>query len=452
METLDPRNLRLAVNTQTPLVRFRDGSWTPTTGGVVRMLHPLLRRWQEDGTVRSAEWVSMSGDDQTHRLKDDAGVELTLVGLSEAQKKGYAVVKERMWALLNSNPSTPVPFGEGGIPSEAWEAFDAYQIASADALLQASERMGGIDLLYIHDFQQIGVAEMWKGPRVPMVFHLHTPFPSVLPAGWAEHFVARLRRYDAVIVSTKRYADNLRAAGLDTAIHVVHPFIDPASYPTAAPGDAAKFRERFGIAESDRVILNVARMDPMKGQDRLIRAMPHVLEAVPDARLVLVGNGSFSSARKGGLGLDKGKQWRAQLEALAEELGVAHRVTFTGHVDDEDLPAAYDACEIFSLPSTREGFGLAAIEAWRHRKPVIVSDRAGVSELVVDDVNGAALDCGDTRAVAEAILRMLRDPAAAQGMGEVGLETSRAATLDVGGRALKQVFASVLEARRFAIA
>ena len=450
METLDPRSLRLAVNTQTPLVRFRDGSLTPTTGGVVRMLVPLLQQWRKDGTIRAAEWVAMGSGGATRLRHED--IDLAFVELDDEQRRGYALVKERMWALLNSNPSTPVPHGEGGIPEEAWRAFDAYQAASAQALEQAGERMGGVDLLYVHDFQQLGVAEAWKSPDVPKVFHLHTPFPSVLPGSWAEHFVARLRHYDAVIVSTKRYAENLRAAGLGTRIHVVHPFIDPASYSFASAGDVDAFRERFGVATTDRVILNVARMDPMKAQDRLIRAMPTVLAAEPAARLVLVGNGSFSSARKGGLGLDKGKQWRAELEALASDLGVAHRVTFTGHLGDDLIPAAYEACEVFALPSTREGFGLAVVEAWRHQKPAVVSDRAGVSELIVNGVNGVALDCADHEALADAILDMLRKPDAASGMGEVAFETSRAATLAVGGRALKDVFAQVLEARRYAVA
>lgn len=442
--------LRLAVNTQTPLVRFLEGSVKPTTGGVVRMLLPLLRRWQRDGTVRSAEWVAM-GDIHEKQLELD-GVLLSFVALSDDEKRGYATVKERMWELLNSNPSIGVPHGEGGIPEDAWLAYEGYQARSAEALRQASERMGGVDLLYVHDFQQLGVAQRWKGAPVPKVFHLHTPFPSVLPGGWAELFVSELRRYDAVIVSTERYAENLRAAGLDTPVNVIHPFIDPAEFRDATPREVAGFRERFGIASSDRVILNVGRMDPMKGQDRLVTAMPAILAAQPEARLVLVGNGSFSSARNGGLGLDKGREWRAHLEALARELKVESRVTFTGHLGDDDIPAAYAASEVFSLPSTREGFGLAAIEAWRYRKPVVVSDRAGVSELVVGGVNGASVDCSDPSLLAEAILAMLRDPDGAAAMGREGRTTSEAATLDAGEAALQRVFAGALEERAYAVA
>lgn len=468
METLTPRGLRLVVNTQTPLIRFREGSlnanaatslselvegedYKHTTGGVVRMLLPVLRAWQSSGTLRAAEWVAMGADDGDRMLQHD-GITLGFVGLPAEARHGYAAVKERMWALLNSNPSTPAPHGKGGIPEEAWAGFDTYQERSAQALERAAQRLGGVDLLYIHDFQQLGVAQAWKGPEVPKLFHLHTPFPSVLPGGWADYFVSHLGRYDAVVVSTHRYAQNLRDAGLATPIHVIRPFIDPSTYGPATKQDVATFRERFGIRDDDRVILNVGRMDPMKGQDRLIRALPRLLAQEPRTRVVLVGNGSFSSSKRGGLGLDKGPTWRAELESLAAELGVSDRVTFTGHLGDDLLPAAYASCEVFCLPSTREGFGLAAIEAWRHDKPVVVCDRAGVSELVENGVNGESVDCSDDDALAGAILGLLRDPDAARKMGREGRKTSEASTMPVGRRALERLFADLPEARAYALA
>lgn len=468
METLTPRGLRLVVNTQTPLIRFREGSlkadratslsdltegedYKHTTGGVVRMLLPVLRAWQASGTLKGAEWVAMGADDEDYTLEHD-GLALGFVGLPRDARRGYALVKERMWALLNSNPSTSAPHGQGGIPEDAWMGFDGYQARSARALERAAGRLGGVDLLYVHDFQQLGVARAWKGEDVPKLFHLHTPFPSMLPGGWADYFVSHLQRYDGVVVSTHRYAENLRAAGLDTPVHVVRPFIDPSTYPRATNGSVAEFRERFGIRDDERIVLNVGRMDPMKGQDRLIRALPRLIEHDPRTRLVLVGNGSFSSSKRGGLGLGKGKAWRATLEALATELGVRERVTFTGHLGDDLIPAAYAACEVFCLPSTREGFGLAAIEAWRQEKPVVVCDRAGVSELVADGVNGQGVDCGDGDALGDALLRMMRDPDAARRMGREGRKTSEASTMQVGRRALERIFSDLLEAKPYALA
>lgn len=464
METPDATRagLRIAVNTQTPLIRFRDAAadleapvrldalregedYKFTTGGVTRMLLPLLRTWLASGEVSKAEWVAMAAGERAPALFHE-GVHLSFVGHDEESRKQYALVKERLWALLNSYPGGPAPHGEEGLPESAWAAFDAHQAKSAEALLQAAERMGGIDLLYVHDFQQIGVAEAWRGPEVPKVFHLHTPYPSNMPSAWRDYIIARLERYDEVIVSTRRYAANLRRDGLTRPIRVVRPFIDPSEQPVAQPGDLDAFRAKYGIAPQDRVILNVGRMDPMKGQDRLVRAMPHILGSVPDARLVLIGNGSFSSSSKGGLGLSKGAQWRAHLEKLVDELGVRDRVTFTGHLDDALLPAAYDACSVFALPSTREGFGLAAVEAWLHGKPVVVSERCGVAELVERDVNGYVADCGDAESLADDMVDLLRDADRAAQMGDEGRLAAREATLEVGRAALSEIFRRLVAA------
>ena len=455
--------LRLAVNTQTPLVRFYDEAnpapglrtlaefreledYKFTTGGVTRMLLPLLKRWRRGGFASGAAWVALAAGEATPRLDVD-GVRLSFVKLPAEDRAGYAIAKERMWQLLNSYPSAPVPHGEGGIPEHAWVAFDRYQALSAAALLGEAREMGGADALYVHDFQQVGVGEAWQGHDIPKLFHLHTPFPSHLPAAWNEYFQARLRAFDAIIVSTRRYRDNLLAAGVDVPIHVMPPFIDPEDYAQATSADVDAFRDRFGIARSDRVVLNVGRMDPMKGQDRLLRAMPALLARVPEAKLLLVGNGSFSSSRKGGLGLDKGRQWRASLEALAKDLGVSDRVIFTGHLADHEIPLAYETCHAFALPSTREGFGLAVIEAWRHARPVVVSDRCGVAELI-DGSNGVSLDAGQPRLLANTLAELLLDADRAAAMGQQGFRDSAQATMPHGRATLERILMDIMEAPR----
>ena len=455
------QGLRIALNTQTPLIRFRDDvveeageeaidlsrlrepqDYKFSTGGVVRMVFPLLKRWLESGAVAEAEWVAMASGARGPRLRHE-GVALSFVGLDSERRQRYASVKEAMWALLNSNPSDPA-LPHVDLPSASWDAFEAYQQASADSLARAARRMGSADLLYVHDFQQMGVARAWTGPPAAKLFHLHTPFPRGMPRRWADHFVEHFDDYDGIIVSTRRYAENLRLAGVRKPIHVVHPFIDPSDYAAPTPAQARGWRQRFAIGDDERIILNVGRMDPVKAQDRLIAALPRVLEDVPNARLVLVGNGSFSSSRNGGLGLNKGQKWRAHLESLADELNVRDRVMFTGHLDDALLPAAYAAADAFCLPSSREGFGLAVIEAWQQARPVVVSERAGVSELVVDDENGLAVDCADPTRLARALTGILTRPEHARAMGEAGLATSEEATLRAGRAALERVFASVL--------
>lgn len=453
--TVPQMRLRLVVNTQTPLVRLRQESlmradqlhledllpevdYKLTAGGVTRMLQPLLSRGLSAGRLAGAEWIALAPDDAHPDIETPEGFRLSYVGIPADERVGYAYVKEHVWSLLNAmDPPGEEPDGR------QLEAFRAHHERSAAALIHASKRLGGAHLHYVHDFQQLGVGGHLPEDGAARIFHLHTPFPSTLPSAWAERFVDALSDYDVVICSTHRYARNLRRVGLRTPIRVVTPFIDPAAYPQPSAEEVASFRMRFGIAPDDRVVLNIGRMDPMKGQDRLIRAMPELVAEIPNVRLVLVGNGSFSSSTKGGLGLSKGAEWRARLETLAAELDVADRVTFTGHLDDSLVPAALASCDAFALPSTREGFGLAAVEAWLYRKPVVVSDRAGVADLMTDGVNGLVVDCCEPARLKRALAHLLGDPEVATEIGEAGLARSTAASLPAGERALEAIFAEL---------
>ncbi|HWH07688.1 MAG TPA: glycosyltransferase, partial [Candidatus Thermoplasmatota archaeon] len=141
----------------------------------------------------------------------------------------------------------------------------------------------------------------------------------------------------------------------------------------------------------------------------------------------------FSGGRQG-LGLSQAGTWRAHLEALAEALGVADRVTFTGGVPDAELDVAITRSRAVLLPSVLEGFGLAAVEGWLYGRPALVSRGAGVAELVVDGVNGATFAPGDDAALADAMLALARDEDLALRMGEEGRRTARACHLARGAR------------------
>ncbi|HVL47787.1 MAG TPA: glycosyltransferase family 4 protein [Candidatus Thermoplasmatota archaeon] len=441
----------LAVNTQTPLVRLRgdvagvsrDGvlpldrlrrgeQYRFTAGGVTRMLLPLLERWVDEGVARDPEWFSMAAAPSpalAHR-----GVILRFIEVPEVVRRRYARAKESLWQVLNGLPEAPPdPAVFAGPRANDWEGFVAYNGASAAAIARRG-REDPFGLHYVNDFQQMLVGGALDD--APSVFHLHTPFTEEIPETWRRFFAGHLSPYASVVVSTDRYARVLAASGYAGRIARVYPFLDPAGYPEPSPKEVEEFSARFGIAPSDRVLLAVARMDPMKGQDRLVKAMPAILAREPRARLVLVGNGSFSSSTKGGLGLSKGQKWRAHLEALADALGVRSRVTFTGHVATRDIPAAYGRADVAALPSLREGFGLAVVEAWLYGKPVVVSAGAGIAELVRDGSNGFVVDPANADALADVVCEIFADASLADALGRGGLATTSAVTVDEGSRAL----------------
>jgi phosphatidyl-myo-inositol dimannoside synthase len=150
-------------------------------------------------------------------------------------------------------------------------------------------------------------------------------------------------------------------------------------------------------------VLAVSRLaahDGEKGIDHLIEAIPRVASAVPDIELRIIGDG-----------VD-----RKRLEQIASELPDPTQVKFLGYVDDQQLQAELAACDLFALPSRKEGFGLVYLEAMAAGKPCIVANAGGAPE-VVDPQSGVVVPYGEVGLIAEAIVAAINnawDPTAIQ--------------------------------------
>jgi phosphatidylinositol alpha-1,6-mannosyltransferase len=236
-------------------------------------------------------------------------------------------------------------------------------------------------------------------------------------AGWASVPGARrlLRRIgDGVDVLTYlgEYTRGRIARGLSPAaaarMRRLAPGVDETVFRAGAGGP--EIRARYGLADRP-VVVCVSRLVPRKGQDTLLQAWPRVLRAVPEAVLLLVGGGPY----------------RAALERLRDELDLGGSVRITGTVPWEELPAHYDAGNVFAMPCrTRragldvEGLGIVYLEASATGLPVIAGDSGGAPDAVVAGETGVVVDGHSAPAVAEAVIDLLRDPAGAAAMGEKG--------------------------------
>ncbi len=143
-------------------------------------------------------------------------------------------------------------------------------------------------------------------------------------------------------------------------------------------------------------ILTVGRLaatDTYKGFDLLIEALPLIRREFPAVRLRIAGKGDD----------------QPRLEALAAQLGVAGSVDFLGPIDDEVLRAEYAACDLFALPSRKEGFGLVYLEAMTYGKPCIAA-RAGGAPEVISDAVGILVDYGNITDLAAAVSELVRHP------------------------------------------
>ncbi len=160
--------------------------------------------------------------------------------------------------------------------------------------------------------------------------------------------------------------------------------------------------EEYGMEAGSQIVGVVARLEPEKGHPTLFEAWPGVLRAVPDAYLLIVGEGSRRDA----------------LEAQARGLRIAHRVVFTGRRDD--VPAVTAALDVAVLPSYREAQGLTILEAMALSRPVVASDVGGIPEMVEDGVTGLLVPPHDAEALTAAIVRLLTDHPYADILGRAG--------------------------------
>ncbi|MFF3529781.1 glycosyltransferase family 4 protein [Streptomyces rubiginosohelvolus] len=173
---------------------------------------------------------------------------------------------------------------------------------------------------------------------------------------------------------------------------------------------AGGVRERYGLGGRP-VILCAARLVPRKGQDTLIRALPAVRRSVPDAVLLLTGDGPYART----------------LHRLAADTGVADAVVLAGGRPHPEMPEHYAAADVFAMPCrTRrgglevEGLGIVFLEAAAAGLPVLVGDSGGAPDTVRDGETGYLVDGRNTAAVADRLVTLLRDRAAAAAMGEKG--------------------------------
>ncbi|WP_329093348.1 glycosyltransferase family 4 protein [Actinomadura citrea] len=236
-------------------------------------------------------------------------------------------------------------------------------------------------------------------------------------AGWAALPVARTllgRIGDGVDVLTYlgEYTRSRMAKALspEAAARMARlaPGVDETLFHRGAGG--ARIRERYGLGGRP-VAVCVSRLVPRKGQDALLHAWPRVLKSVPDAALLLVGGGPY----------------RGDLERLAASLGVGRSVVFTGGVPWEELPAHFDAGDVFAMPCrTRrrgldvEGLGIVYLEASATGLPVVAGDSGGAPDAVLDGETGLVVPGRSVPDIGEAVAGLLADPDRARAMGEKG--------------------------------
>jgi phosphatidylinositol alpha-1,6-mannosyltransferase len=178
------------------------------------------------------------------------------------------------------------------------------------------------------------------------------------------------------------------------------------------PQDASQLRRELRL-EDKRVIVSVGRLVHRKGQDHLIQSLPEILKSVPDAHVLMVGQGPYLS----------------HLKKLVAHLDLADHVSFIGRIQYAQLPQYICAADVFAMPSRSrffglevEGLGIVYLEASACGLPVIAGSSGGAPDAVLNGVTGFIVDGENNQEIAAAAIRLLSDVDQAKKMGAAGRE------------------------------
>jgi phosphatidylinositol alpha-1,6-mannosyltransferase len=333
------------------------------------------------------------------------------------QRTLHALVRE----LPPDRISVLAPFWDG---SEAFDAGQPYRIVRAPRRFlwptPATRRLtdglvggSGAEVVLFGDAMPLAaMGPGLAGRGIPYLVAAHgfDYWLSLLPGAHASLAYMTSRAARVPVMCSAFIARVVRTAvPEDVPVSVMYPGADVDAFRPDLPTDGVL--ERHGLVGRP-VVACVSRLVARKGQDVLIRAMTEIRRRVPGAALLIVGDGPYRSA----------------LERLAAGVP-SGSVAFAGQVSEEELPTYYAAGHVFAMPCrTRlgglevEGWGNVFIEAAACGRPVVVGDSGGARESVVDGETGVLVDGRSVEQVADAVSRLLEDPALAERMGKAGRE------------------------------
>lgn len=215
--------------------------------------------------------------------------------------------------------------------------------------------------------------------------------------------LAACARAGTVITRSESLAHLLGAAGVESGrLRPIHNGVDTGVF---HGGDTVAARQRLGLAETQRWLLFVGNLLPVKDPDFLLRAFARIAAACPEARLALAGRGPLRSA----------------LEAQAAALGLAERVRFLGPLDAAAVADWMRAADLLVMTSRNEGLPNVILEAQACGLPVVATRVGGIHEVVDEPWKGELTPPGDVSAWSAAVLARLAAPAERERLAALGM-------------------------------
>jgi len=255
---------------------------------------------------------------------------------------------------------------------------------------------GKADLIHTHAMMtfpsDIGalISKIKKKPFVFSPYFADLGRPSLMGRVYRKTVGKAAMAADAVICVSDYEKDIIRKNGFETKrVEVVFPGVDLKEFERK---DSNIF-EKYDLS-GNKVILFAGRLEPIKGVDVLLRAMPTILKKIPETKLFIAGP-------------DFGQ--KSKLEHLAGQLKIADKVIFAGRLSREELISAFLNADVFCFPSRFEAFGIVMAEAMAAKTPVVVSNCSAMPYLVKNRFNGLLFEPENHRELASHVLTLFED-------------------------------------------
>jgi glycosyltransferase involved in cell wall biosynthesis len=282
---------------------------------------------------------------------------------------------------------------------------------------------------FLHMYYALAGAQRSRRPLV-LLGSIHTADQ------WGYHrkmMYEAIRKADAYIALTTFERDHLIARGIDAQkITVIGAGVDVDTF-VRAKGDTV--REKMGWGR-EPIVGVIARQSELKRLDVVVRAMPKVWARYPETRLLMAGARTSYSSRL--------EQIIASLPLPQQE-----RVTVLNNFEEQEKPHLLDACDIVAHPSGNESFGIAFVEAWACRKPVIGARIGAIPAVIDEGIDGLLTEYLNPESMAYAILQLLEHPRQRERMGQQGHQkVLNRYTWDIVTKRLRQVYQYVISKRQ----
>lgn len=279
-----------------------------------------------------------------------------------------------------------------------------------------------VDVILMSGFsEKLLVTFLSRIYRIPVVWIEYGRLDSIVKRNFSiPYFLYKfLQKYAKKIITASVFTKNSLIK--DLSIPEEHIVVIPCGI------EIPELRKKKSM--KDNVIGCVSRLTREKGQQVLIKAMPLILKTIPNAQLMIIGQGP-----------DK-----IYFESLVYELNLEKNIKILGYVDN--LNEYYASMDLFVFPTIwgLEGFGLVSVEAMAYELPVVASNLGPVPEIVKDNVTGILIPPNNVEALANAVTRLLSDGKTREIMGKRGRElVKREFTLSVASNRILDLFYKVL--------